>query len=147
MSDHQGGMRLMAQEKKYLNQRLSTFELNRILSNASIQYRKSKTNTIYLNELKNYFQNAGIENLKNLPVIPKSHPRKTSARISDAILMSSLEHPGWGCVRLEQALKSQGISVSSPTRSRRARCASSRCPAKRRSPASTRRPSPRRAST
>jgi Integrase core domain. len=105
----------MAQEQKYLNQRLSTFELNQILSNASIQYRKSKTNSIYLNELKNYFQNAGIENLKNLPAIPKSHPRKTSARISDAIIISSLEHPGWGCVRLEQALKSQGISVSSPT--------------------------------
>ena len=50
-----------------------------------------------------------------MPPIPKSQPNQTTPETEAAILECSLTHPSWGCVKLSDFLKLQGISVSSPT--------------------------------
>jgi transposase InsO family protein len=66
-------------------------------------------------EYKRRFQTHGIEGLKDLPPIHKSHPFTTPPETVEKILNLSLDHPGWGCVRLSHMLKLEGVSVSSPT--------------------------------
>ncbi|MGI6337414.1 MAG: helix-turn-helix domain-containing protein [Eubacteriales bacterium] len=43
--------------------------------------------------------------------IPKSQPNQTTPETEAAILECSLAHPSWGCVKLSDFLKLQGISV------------------------------------
>ena len=57
----------------------------------------------------------GLEGLKDLPPIHKSHPQTTPPEVVERILALSLAHPAWGCVRLSEHLKLDGVSVSSPT--------------------------------
>ena len=57
----------------------------------------------------------GLEGLKDLPPIHKSHPQTTPPEVVECILALSLAHPAWGCVRLSEHLKLDGVSVSSPT--------------------------------
>ncbi|RLG35236.1 hypothetical protein DRN98_01605 [Methanosarcinales archaeon] len=64
---------------------------------------------------KRRFQTHGLEGLKDLPPIHKSHPFTTPPETVERILELSLQHPVWGCVRLSDHLKLEGISVSSPT--------------------------------
>ena len=66
-------------------------------------------------EYKRRFQTHGIEGLKDLPPIHKSHPMTTPKEVVDKILDLSMRNPMWGCVRLSNQLKLMGISVSSPT--------------------------------
>ena len=66
-------------------------------------------------EYKRRFQTHGLEGLKDLPPIHKSHPFTTSPEAVSRILELSLANPTWGCVRLSDHLKREGISVSSPT--------------------------------
>lgn len=61
------------------------------------------------------FQTHGLEGLKDLPPIVHNHPQTTSAEVEEKIIAASLEHPGYGCIKLSAYLKLQGISVSSPT--------------------------------
>lgn len=102
-----------AQENK--DHRLSVFELTQLLDNASMAYRHQDISHSQFLELKKRFKQLGIEGLKNLSPNPKTNFRKTSPLIVEKILALSLEHPGWGCVRLSDMLKSQGILISSPT--------------------------------
>lgn len=57
----------------------------------------------------------GIEGLKDLPPIPKSHPMTPPEEVVQRILAFSLDRPARGCVSFSNALKLDGISVSSPT--------------------------------
>ncbi len=57
----------------------------------------------------------GLDGLKDMPPIPKSQPNQTTPGTEAATLECSLAHPSWGCVKLSDFLKLQGVSVSSPT--------------------------------
>ena len=50
-----------------------------------------------------------------MPPIPKSQPNQTTQETETAIVECSLAHPSWGCVKLYDFLKLQGVSVCSPT--------------------------------
>jgi hypothetical protein len=104
----------MSQSENDLHQRMSIPELNQLLNNAGVAYRQNEISNEILLELKQRFQISGIEGFRDLPHI-KSHPRKTPAWMGDKILSLSIEHPGWGCVRLSNELKTQGLAISSPT--------------------------------
>jgi len=65
-------------------------------------------------EYKRRFQTHGLEGLRDLPRVHKSHPMTTTPETVEKILALSAENPMWGCTRLSQQLKLVGVSVSSP---------------------------------
>ncbi len=105
----------MINHNKQSNRRLSISELTQLLDNASATYQRQNINRTQLIELKKRYQCLGFESFKDLPVIRRSHPRKTPKAVAEKIISLSLEHPGWGCVRLADELKSFNINISSPT--------------------------------
>ena len=66
-------------------------------------------------EYKRRFQTHGIEGLKDLPPVHKSHPMTTPREVQEKIVTLSLSRPAWGCNRVSTQLKLEGISVSAPT--------------------------------
>ena len=102
-------------EKKVVKQRLSVLELAQALGNVSEACRRRGMSRSQFYEYKRRFQTHGIEGLKDLPPIHKSHPMTTPKEVVDKILDLSMRNPMWGCVRLSNQLKLMGISVSSPT--------------------------------
>jgi transposase InsO family protein len=105
----------MKADEKLAKQRLSVLELAQTLGNVSEACRQRGMTRTQFYEYKRRFQTHGLEGLKDLPPIHHSHPFTTPPEVVDRILRVSLEHPGWGCVRLSNQLKLEGLSVSSPT--------------------------------
>jgi len=105
----------MDPKEKVARQRLSVLQLAEALNNVSEACRQRGMTRTQFYEYKRRFQTHGLEGLKDLPPIHKTHPQTTPKETVDKIIELSLKHPGWGCVRLSDMLKLQGISVSSPT--------------------------------
>jgi transposase InsO family protein len=105
----------MKAEDKLVRQRLSVLQLAETLGNVSEACRQRGVTRSQFYEYKRRFQTHGLEGLKDLPPIHHSHPWTTPAETVERILAMSLAHPAWGCVRLSNQLKLEGISVSSPT--------------------------------
>lgn len=105
----------MEQAEKVARQRLSVLELAEALGNVSQACRQRGMTRTQFYEYKRRFQTHGLEGLKDLPPIHKHHPQTTPPEVVDRILDLSLKHPGWGCVKISDMLKLQGVSVSSPT--------------------------------
>lgn len=105
----------MTAEEKVARQRLSVLELAQALGNVSEACRQRGMSRTQFYEYKRRFQTHGLEGLKDLPPIPKAHPFTTPPEVVERILALSLEHPAWGCTRLSDMLKLEGVSVSSPT--------------------------------
>jgi transposase InsO family protein len=85
------------------------------LGNISEACRRGGMDRTSFYEWKRRFQTHGLEGLKDMPPIPKSQPNATTAETEHQVLQASLEHPSWGCVKLSDYLKLQGVSISSPT--------------------------------
>ena len=66
-------------------------------------------------EWKRRFQTHGLDGLKDLPPIAKSHPQATPPETVEKVLSLALENPSWGCNRLSDYLSLEGISLSSVT--------------------------------
>ena len=97
---------------KVARQRLSVLEMAETLGNISEACRRGGMDRTSFYEWKRRFQTHGLEGLKDLPPIPKSQPNQTTPETEDAILECSLAHPSWGCVKLSDFLKLQGISFA-----------------------------------
>ncbi|MFQ5861442.1 MAG: IS481 family transposase [Dehalococcoidia bacterium] len=102
-------------EKKVVRQRLSVLQLAEALSNVSEACRRRGMSRSQFYEYKRRFQTHGLQGLRDLPPVHKSHPMATPPEVVERILALSAENPMWGCTRLSQQLKLSGISVSSPT--------------------------------
>lgn len=102
-------------EVKLARQRLSALQLAEALGNVAEACRRRGISKTQFYEYKRRFQTHGLEGLKDLPPIHKSHPQTTPPEVVEKILAISLRNPMWGCVRLSDQLKLVGISVSSPT--------------------------------
>ena len=105
----------MKAEHKLARQRLSVLELAEALDNVSEACRRRGVSRTQFYEYKRRFQTHGIEGLKDLPPVHKSHPMSTPQEVTEKIVALSLSHPAWGCNRLSDQLKLEGISVSAPT--------------------------------
>lgn len=101
--------------EKLAQKRLSILQLAEALGNVSEACRRRGMDRTSFYEYKRRFQTHGLEGLKDLPPIHKSHPQTTPPEVVEKVLALSLAHPAWGCVRLSDFLKLQGISLSSPT--------------------------------
>jgi transposase InsO family protein len=105
----------MNAEDKVAIHKLSVLELAQSLGNVSEACRQRGVSRTQFYEYKRRFQTHGLEGLKDLPPIHKSHPMTTPPEVVEHIIALSLEHPGWGCVKLSSMLKLEEINVSSPT--------------------------------
>lgn len=102
-------------EKKVVRQRLSALQLAEALGNVSEACRRRGIARTQFYEYKRRFQTHGLEGLKDLPPIHKTHPMTTPPEVVAQILDLSKKNPMWGCVRLSNQLRLLGVSVSSPT--------------------------------
>lgn len=102
-------------EKKVVKQRLSVLQLAEVLGNVAEACRRRGMFRSQFYEFKRRFQTHGIDGLKDLPPIHKTHPQTTPKEVVEKILEMSLDNPMWGCVRISYQLKLAGISISSPT--------------------------------
>jgi transposase InsO family protein len=105
----------MQADEKVARQRLSVLQLAEALNNVSSACRQRGMTRTQFYDYKRRFELQGLEGLKDLPPIHKTHPQTTPPEVVERILALSLEHPAWGCVRLSERLKLAGTSVSSPT--------------------------------
>ncbi len=64
---------------------------------------------------KRRFQSHGLEGLKDLPPIAKSHPQAVPAEIEECIVELAISHPSYGCNKLEKLLSLEGPYVSNVT--------------------------------
>ena len=101
--------------EKIAHQRLSVLQLAEALGNVSSACRQRGMTRTQFYDYKRRFELQGLEGLKDLPPIHKSHPQTTPPEVVERIVALSLTHPAWGCVRLSERLKLDGVSVSSPT--------------------------------
>jgi transposase InsO family protein len=104
-----------ASETKIVRHRLSALQLAEALGNVSIACKKKGISRTQFYEYKRRFQTHGIEGLKDLPPIHKTHPQTTPPDIVDQIIDMSIQHPMWGCQRLSDQLKLKDVCVSAPT--------------------------------
>ena len=100
---------------KLAHKRLSVLELAESLGNVSEACRRGGLDRTSFYEYKRRFQTHGIEGLKDMPPIHKTHPQTTPPEVVDKLLALSMANPTRGCVWLSDKLKLEGISVSSPT--------------------------------
>ena len=100
---------------KVAKHRLSVLEMAKAIGNVSEACRRSGMDRTSFYEWKRRFQTHGIAGLLDQPPIPKHQPNATPPELEAQVLEASLEHPTWGCVKLSDHLKMQGISISSPT--------------------------------
>jgi len=84
---------MTAAEKKLLKQRLSVLELAQALGNVSEACRRRGVCRSRFYEYKRRFQTHGIEGLKDLPPIHKSHPQTTPPEVVSQILDLALANP------------------------------------------------------
>ena len=100
---------------KIARQRLSVLELAKTLSNVSEACRRRGISRTTFYEYKKRFEEEGLEGLKDLPPIPKSHPFTTSPEVVERILEISLLHPARGCNFISDELRNEDILISYPT--------------------------------
>jgi len=106
-------MRMNAQEE-VARHRLSVLQLAEALESVSEACRRRGMTRARFYAYKRRFELQGLEGLKDLPPIHKTHPQTTPPETVERILALSLQHPAWGCVRLSAHLTLDGVSVSSP---------------------------------
>lgn len=114
-----GGKRDAA--SKLAEHRLSVLELARELGNVAEACRQRGLDRTSFYEWKRRLrtdsldQTHGFEGLKDLPPIHKSHPQTTPPETVARIKELALEHPAYGCNRLEALLSLEGRRVSAVT--------------------------------
>lgn len=100
---------------KLAEHRLSVLELAKELGNVAEACRRRGLDRTSFYEWKRRFQTQGFEGLKDLPPIHKSHPQTTTPETVERIKGLALEHPAYGCNRIEALLALEGRRVSAIT--------------------------------
>lgn len=100
---------------KLARQRMSVLELAAVLGNAAEACRRRGMDRTSFYEWKRRFQTHGFAGLKDLPPIHKWHPQTTPPETVARIAALALQHPAYGCNRLEALLALEGRRVSAIT--------------------------------
>lgn len=100
---------------KLARQRLSVLQLAEELGNAAEACRRRGMDRTSFYEWKRRFQTQGFAGLKDLPPVHRSHPHTTPPETVERIKDLALEHPAYGCNRLEAMLRLEGRRVSAIT--------------------------------
>lgn len=102
-------------KEKVARTRLSVLQLADSIGCVSEACRQAGMDRTSFYAWKKRFDEYGLEGLKDLPPIPHSHPDTKDPETVQKILAIALEYPAWGCTKMSDHLKLQGVSVSSPT--------------------------------
>lgn len=95
--------------------RLRILKLAEEVGNIAEACRMGNMDRTSFYEWKRRYQLHGIEGLKDLPPVHKSHPQTTPDHIREAVLECSLNHPAWGCKRVSAELIRQKMPISYDT--------------------------------
>jgi transposase InsO family protein len=101
--------------EKLAHRRLTVLELAERLGNVTEACRRGGIDRTSFYDWKRRFQLEGLDGLKDLPPIAKSHPMSTPAEVAARIVELALAHPAYGCNRIEALLALEGRRVSSIT--------------------------------
>ena len=102
-------------ERKLAENRLKLLQFAQTLGNVSEACRKLGVSRSQFYEYKERFEQHGLDGLKDLPPIHKTHPQTTSPEVVERLLELSRSEPGWGCQKLSAKLRQIGISLSAVT--------------------------------
>jgi len=105
----------MEAQTKVAKQRLSVLELANKLGNVSEACRRRGMDRASFYEWKRRFQTHGLEGLKDLPPIAKTHPQAVAAEVEERIVALALEHPSYGCNKIEKLNSLEGPYISNVT--------------------------------
>ena len=83
---------------KLAHKRLTVLQLAEALGNVSEACRRGDMDRSSFYEYKRRFQTHGIEGLKDMPPIHKTHPQTTPPEVVQQVLDLSLANPTRGCV-------------------------------------------------
>jgi len=100
---------------KIAKQRLSVLELAEQLGSVSEACRRRGMDRTSFYEWKRRFQTHGLEGLKDLPPIHKSHPQTVKPEVQARIVELALAHPSYGCNKIEKLLSFEGPYASNVT--------------------------------
>jgi transposase InsO family protein len=114
---HQAKIRVVTKDpvEKVARQRLSVLQLSQTLGSVSAACRRMGMDRTSFYEWKRRFQTHGLEGLKDLPPVHKTHPMTTPVEVVERVLAISSDNPAWGCVRIADQLQLEGTRLSSPT--------------------------------
>ena len=117
MMAHQAKIRMVTKDaaEKVARQRMSVLQMAQALGCVSAACRRSGMDRTSFYDWKRRFQTQGLEGLKDLPPVHRTHPMTTPPEVVEQVLTLSRDNPAWGCVRLSDQLQLEGIRVSSPT--------------------------------
>lgn len=111
----EGKQIMYSQESKMVKRRLSTILLADALGSVTEACRRCGISRTQFYEYKRRYQSSGVEGLKDLPPVHRSHPQTTPDEVVKLILALSLKYPALGCGHLGDLLKLAGTSLSGPT--------------------------------
>jgi transposase InsO family protein len=101
--------------EKLAHRRMTVLELAERLGNVSEACRRGGIDRTSFYDWKRRFQLHGLDGLKDLPPIAKSHPMATPPEVVARIEELALAHPAHGCNRVEAMLALEGRRVSAIT--------------------------------
>ena len=101
--------------EKVARQRLSVLQLAQTLGTVSQACKRAGMDRTSYYEYKRRFQTHGIEGLRDLPPVHKSHPQTTSEENVKRLVELAMAHPARGCHFLSDLLALENIVVSGPT--------------------------------
>ena len=99
---------------KLARKRLSVLERAQHLGSVAVACRHSSMDRTSSSS-KRRFQLQGLEGLKDLLPIAKSHPHTTLDEVVQLIVSLAYEPPAWGCNRISNHLALAGVAISFPT--------------------------------
>jgi transposase InsO family protein len=101
--------------EKLAHRRMTVLELAQRLGNVTEACRRGGIDRTSFYDWKRRFQLQGLDGLKDLPPIAKSHPMATPLEVVARIEALALEHPAYGCNKIEALLALEGRRVSAIT--------------------------------
>ncbi len=101
--------------EKLAHRRLTVLELAQRLGNVTEACRRGGIDRTSFYDWKRRFQLEGLDGLKDLPPIAKSHPMSMPPEVVARIGELALAHPAYGCNKLEALLALEGRRVSAIT--------------------------------
>jgi transposase InsO family protein len=113
----QAARRLTAKDtnEKLAHRRMTVLELAERLGNVTEACRRGGIDRTSFYDWKRRFQLQGLDGLKDLPPIAKSHPMATPPEVVARIGELALLHPAYGCNKIEALLALEGRRVSAIT--------------------------------
>jgi transposase InsO family protein len=101
--------------EKLAHRRLTVLELAERLGNVAEACRRGGIDRTSFYDWKRRFQTHGLDGLRDLPPIAKSHPMTTPPEVVARLEELALAHPAYGCNRIEALLALEGRRVSAIT--------------------------------